>query len=145
MSGRKGKLALQREEAAAEERSRSKRERAADAERGPPPELTRSFRLPQQLLPDLLTVWELLQTLAPVLQVRLISALGNSWQINNFSLRNGCARDVAQVGWSSILYAEAELLGGGCCADAEPAVLAARGGCMPGPHKIRSPHCAWFW
>lgn len=72
--GRKGKLAAQREAAAAEAaeelRSRSKRERAADIERGPPPEPTRSFRLPQQLLPDLLTIWELLQTLAPVLQVR---------------------------------------------------------------------------
>ena len=71
--GRKGKLAAAREaaavEAAAEQRGRSKRERAADAERGAPPEPTRSFRLPQQLLPDLLAVWELLQTLAPVLQV----------------------------------------------------------------------------
>ncbi|CAL8466956.1 g6492 [Coccomyxa elongata] len=67
--GRRGKLALQREaaaaEAAAEARTRSKREREADAARGPPPEPARSFRLPQPLLPDLLTVWELLQMLAP--------------------------------------------------------------------------------
>ena len=70
--GRRGKLALQREaaaaEAAAEARTRSKREREADAARGPPPDPLRSFRLPQPLLPDLLTVWELLQMLAPVLQ-----------------------------------------------------------------------------
>jgi hypothetical protein len=82
---RKEKLALRRaeareqraleEEAAALERqadarSRSARERAADAERGAPPQPARSFRLPQTLLPDLLAAWELLQILAPVLQVR---------------------------------------------------------------------------
>lgn len=74
--GRRGKLALQREaaaaEAAAEARTRSKREREADAARGPPPDPARSFRLPQPLLPDLLTVWELLQIMAPVLQAGFI-------------------------------------------------------------------------
>ena len=40
--------------------------------RGPAPEPARSFRLPQQLVPDLLMLWELLQTLAPTLQVHLL-------------------------------------------------------------------------
>ena len=44
-------------------------DRAAAEERGPAPEPVRSFRLPQQLVPDLLVLWELLQTLAPTLQV----------------------------------------------------------------------------
>lgn len=94
---RKEKLALRRAEAReqraleeqaaererqAEARSRSERERAADAERGAPPEPSRSFRLPQSLLPDLLAVWELLQILAPILQVTngLFSIICAAWQ-----------------------------------------------------------------
>ena len=55
----------------AEAAERAQRDRAASEQRGPAPEPARSFRLPQQLLPDLLVLWELLQTLAPTLQVRL--------------------------------------------------------------------------
>ena len=53
----------------AEAAERAERDRMAAEERGPAPEPARSFRLPQQLLPDLLVLWELLQTLAPTLQV----------------------------------------------------------------------------
>ena len=53
---------------------RAERDRAAADERGPPPEPSRAFRLPAALLPDLLATWELLQLLAPTLQVRAYKA-----------------------------------------------------------------------
>lgn len=53
----------------AEATERAEHDRAAAEARGPAPEPARSFRLPQQLIPDLLVLWELLQTLAPTLQV----------------------------------------------------------------------------
>ena len=59
--------------AQAEAAERAERDRVAAEERGPAPEPARSFRLPQQLVPDLLVLWELLQTLAPTLQVHLHS------------------------------------------------------------------------
>ena len=44
----------------AEAAERAEHDRAAAEERGPAPEPARSFRLPQQLIPDLLVLWELL-------------------------------------------------------------------------------------
>lgn len=81
---RKEKLAMWRarrlaakaaeEEAADAERQaervqRAQRDNAAAEARGAPPEPERGLRLPGALVPDLLAVWELLQTLAPTLQV----------------------------------------------------------------------------
>lgn len=48
---------------------RAERDRVASEQRGSPPEVARGFRLPQSLLPDALAAWELLQMLAPTLQV----------------------------------------------------------------------------
>ena len=41
--------------------SKAQRDREADARRGPPPPPKRNFRAPTALLPDVITVWELLQ------------------------------------------------------------------------------------
>ena len=41
-------------------------------QRGSPPESARNFRLPQSLLLDALAAWELLQMLAPTLQVLVV-------------------------------------------------------------------------
>lgn len=40
--------------------SKAQRDREADAKRGPPPTPKRSFRAPPALVPDIITVWELL-------------------------------------------------------------------------------------
>ena len=61
------RLAAQARAAAA--KARAKREREAIAARGKPPPAARAQRLPPWLLPDLLTTWELLMTLASLLQV----------------------------------------------------------------------------
>jgi hypothetical protein len=39
--------------------SKAQRDRDSDASRGPPPAPERSFRAPAALLPDIITVWEL--------------------------------------------------------------------------------------
>ncbi|KAK9821217.1 hypothetical protein WJX81_001314 [Elliptochloris bilobata] len=57
------------EERKAATKARVKREREAIVARGPPPQASQALRLPADLLPELLTVWELLATLASLLQV----------------------------------------------------------------------------
>ena len=45
----------------AEAEARAVAEAAADAQRGPPPEAQRAFRVPMESVPDLLMVWEFTQ------------------------------------------------------------------------------------
>ncbi len=59
-------------ERAAAAKARARREREALLARGPPPPPTRTPRLPPWLLPDLLTAWQLLMALAPLLQARAL-------------------------------------------------------------------------
>ena len=61
---------------------RAERDRVAADERGPPPEPCRAFRLPPALLPDLLATWELLQLLAPTLQVLVCTAPSNACRLH---------------------------------------------------------------
>ena len=47
------------EKTACQQVSKAQRDRDSDAARGPPPTPQRSFRTPAALLPDIITVWEL--------------------------------------------------------------------------------------
>ncbi len=47
-----------------QERARQWREQAANAARGPPPEPFRDFRVPADMLPEVMAMWDLLQVRA---------------------------------------------------------------------------------
>ena len=70
---KKAKLAAEAAAAAAKlaagkKVSKAQRDREADAKRGSPPPPKRTFRAPQALVPDIITVWELLHVGHPRLQ-----------------------------------------------------------------------------
>ena len=50
----------------------AKKEREAAEERGPPPEASHQFRLPAALVPDMLSVWELLQVRGILLHLPVV-------------------------------------------------------------------------
>lgn len=52
---------MRRQRRVAELRERARRDRIADVERGAPPPAIRDFRLPADVLPDALMIWELCQ------------------------------------------------------------------------------------
>lgn len=64
---------------AQEAAARRRQERTAIATRGPPPPLRRDFRLPPELLPDLLMVWDFCQVGALARATELLPSVYHSY------------------------------------------------------------------
>lgn len=82
LQARKAKLAAQTEQlkSPVKRESRAKRDREANAVRGPPPEPSRSKRMPPELVPDLIMVWELLHVRCRLYDATLVPyCFGSNW------------------------------------------------------------------